>query len=107
MTWLHVLILAVLAESIVETLKPLWDEDFRGKQLKDRLIVLGMSITITVLVGVDLFSLTDLAILKWAGVTGTPSLIIGSLLTGILISRGANWIHDLAKKILGLVVPKP
>ena len=107
MTWLHVLILAVLAESIVETLKPLWDNDFRGEAMKDRLIVLGMSIVITVLTGVDLFALTDLDILKWAGVSGTPSLVIGSLLTGILISRGANWVHDLAKRILSLVVPKP
>ena len=107
MTWLHVLILSVLAEAIVETLKPFWDENFRGPDLKDKVIVLVASIVITVLTGVDLFALTDLNILEWAGVTGTPSLIIGSLLSGILISRGANWIHDLAKRILGLVVPKP
>jgi len=106
MTWIQLLALSILVEAIIETLKPLWDPAARVN-LKDRLITLGLAVTITVMAGIDIFTLSDLPILAWAGVPPMVSLIVGAVLTGIIVSRGANWIHDLVKRILGIVVPKP
>jgi ABC-type xylose transport system permease subunit len=80
------LILALLCEAIVETLKMTFQE---GKFNWDRVLALIVSIIVAVITGADLLELV-----------GIPATIpyVGVVLTGILISRGANWLHEFIKK---------
>ena len=81
-----VILLAILAEAIWETLKMTWQ---KGKISIDRVGALVISIGICVAAGVDMFSLVGVPL---------ASNIIGMVATGVLISRGANFIHDLIDK---------
>ena len=87
---IQLIILSILAEAIWENLKMIWE---KGKFNWDRLGALVLSIILAVVTKADLFELLRLNIF-------IP--ILGSIFTGILISRGANFIHDLLKKIQGL-----
>lgn len=82
-----VIIAAVLAEAVWETFKPIWD---KGKLNPDRIGALVIGIIVAVAAGVDLCAALGLQI-------AYP--IIGQILTGILISRGANFVHDLLKGV--------
>ncbi|NLG31943.1 MAG: hypothetical protein GX550_00300 [Syntrophomonadaceae bacterium] len=81
----QLVLLAILAESIWETVKPIWE---KKKLNADKLGSIAVSIIITVGAGVDLFTIVGIPI-------NVPSL--GLVLTGIIISRGANFIHDLMR----------
>lgn len=100
MNILQILIVMVLIESVVETIKPVYDKE-KGFN-KDALIALGVSELICVLTGIDLFKLVGAPVVipymdsaLGAGVGG----IVGSVLTGVIGSRGANAVHDLLKKL--------
>ena len=80
---------AILIEAVWENLKMVWK---KGKFNVNKIGALVVSILICVLVGIDLFSLLGLTM-------SVP--YVGSVLTGILMSRGANFIHDLFNKING------
>ncbi|SHH56302.1 hypothetical protein SAMN02745196_00788 [Clostridium collagenovorans DSM 3089] len=80
-------IMALLCEAIWETLKMIWQN---GKFSIDRLGALICGVVVALVVKVDMFSLV--------GLTQTTS-IIGIVLTGIVISRGANFVHDLINTI--------
>lgn len=82
-----ILIVALLAESIWETIKPIWDSK---KFNVDRLGALGLGIVVAVAARIDIFAVCGISLIN-------P--IIGYILTGILISRGANFVHDLMKKV--------
>lgn len=84
---LTVVIVALVAEAIWETLKMTWQE---GKLSKDRVGAMVISILIAFATGIDLFE-----------IIGIPLSIpyIGIIFTGLLASRGANFIHDLYSKI--------
>ncbi|MGI6412132.1 MAG: hypothetical protein ACOXZ5_00395 [Syntrophomonadaceae bacterium] len=79
----QLILLAILAESIWETVKPIWE---KKKLNVDKLGSIAVSIIITVGTGIDLFTMVGIPI-------NVPYL--GLVLTGIIISRGANFIHDL------------
>lgn len=80
---------AILIEAVWENLKMVWQ---KGKFSVDKIGALVVSILICILVNIDLFSILGL----------TMSLpYVGSVLTGILMSRGANFVHDLFNKIKG------
>lgn len=83
----QVIIIAILIEAIWENIKMIWQD---GKFSIDKIGSLILSILICVLVNMDIFSLINLDI-------SIP--FIGSVLTGILASRGANFIHDLFNRI--------
>ena len=68
----------------------IWED---GKFNVNRLGALILSIIIAVGTRTDLFELLKLNIF-------VP--VLGSIFTGILISRGANVVHDLLKKIQSL-----
>lgn len=87
---IQLIILSLLAEAIWENLKMIWEN---GKFSVDKLGALILSIVIAVGTKTDLFELLHLDIF-------VP--ILGSIFTGILISRGANAVHDLLKKIQSL-----
>lgn len=85
--FLQIMVIALLAETIWENLKMVWQE---GKVNIDRIGALVVSVLISVATQLDVFSILDFGIV-------IP--FVGSFLTGILISRGANVIHDLLNKI--------
>lgn len=80
---------AILIEAVWENLKMVWK---KGKFNANKIGALIVSIFICVLVNIDIFNNLGL----------TMSLpYVGSVLTGILMSRGANFVHDLFNKING------
>lgn len=87
---IKVIILALLCEAIWENLRMIWEN---GKFSINRLGALILSIIIAVGTKVDLFELLNLNMF-------IP--VLGSVFTGVLISRGANVLHDLLKKIQSL-----
>ncbi len=90
-TFWQLLVVALLIEAIVNNLKPLWDKT-KAFQI-DNLISLVLAIVVCVLVGVDIFALV-----------GLPMIVpyVGSVLTGILVCRGANVLHELVIAITTL-----
>lgn len=85
--FLQIIVIAILAEAIWENLKMIWQE---GKLSIDKLGALIVSVIIAIATQLDIFAILNFNI---------PIPFIGSFLTGILISRGANCIHDILTKI--------
>ena len=87
MQLIQLVILAMIGEAIWETLKMVWQE---GKLNIDRIGALAFGLLIAFVTGADLLNLISI-----------PAKVpyVGIALTGILISRGANFVHDLLKKI--------
>ena len=85
--FLQIIVIALLAETIWENLKMVWQE---GKVNVDRIGALIVSIVVSMATQLDVFAILNF---------GIAIPFIGSFLTGILISRGANVIHDLLNKI--------
>lgn len=89
-----VIILAFLVEAIYTNLRMIWDsEKFNWNQLG----ALIVSIIVSVFAGVDVFPAVGINMI-------VP--YVGSVLTGILISRGANVIFDVLKKINEMLAGK-
>ena len=83
---IKITILAILCEAIWENLKMIWEN---GKFSINRLGALILSVIIALATQIDLFALLEIQIVP----------VLGSIFTGILISRGANVLHDLLVKI--------
>ncbi|MCX7903299.1 MAG: hypothetical protein N2486_02200 [Caloramator sp.] len=82
-----VIVIAILTEAIWETLKMTKKEKYFNV---DRIGAILVSVFICIIFDLDIFSMyLGLAKVNY----------IGNILTGILISRGSNFIHD----ILGMV----
>ena len=84
---LMLVVAAMIGEAVWETLKMIWQE---GKFSVDKLGALVIGLLITLAGNLDLPALV-----------GIPFIVpyLGMILTGILISRGANFVHDLLAKI--------
>lgn len=83
----QLVIIAFLVEAVWETLKMTWQE---GKLSKDRVGALVVGLVIAFTMNVDLFVAIGLSpVLNYVGV----------IATGILISRGGNYIHDFVNLI--------
>lgn len=89
MEYAQLIIIAILIEAIWENIKMIWQN---GKFSIDKLGSLILSIVICILTKADIFPIVGISIV-------IP--IIGSVLTGIIVSRGANFLHDLFNKIQG------
>lgn len=83
---IKIIILAMLCEAIWENLRMTFEN---GKFNINRLGALVVSIIVAIATKINLFEILDIEIFQ----------VIGSILTGILISRGANVVHDLLTKI--------
>ena len=92
--FLQVIVIALLAETIWENAKAVWQE---GKVSIDRIGALIVSIIVSMATQLNIFDILNFDIT-------VP--FVGSFLTGILISRGANVIHDLLNKIQELTNKK-
>lgn len=82
-----IIIVSILAESIWETLKMTWQN---GKVSIDRIGALIISLVLSLGTKMDLLSLLGLE---------TTIPYMGSFLTGIIVSRGSNFTHDLLTKV--------
>jgi len=80
-----VIFFVVLIEAVVENLKLVYDSANHRLNV-DVILSLAISIGACLAFGVDIFKLNSFEAL-WAP--------LGSLLTGIVISRGANFVHDI------------
>lgn len=89
MEYTQLVIVAILIEAIWENIKMVWQN---GKFSIDKIGSLVISILICILAKIDIFPIVNLSIM-------VP--VIGSILTGIIVSRGANFVHDLFNKISG------
>ncbi len=89
---LHLLLLAALAEAVWETLKLVWE---KHKINIDRLGSIFITIVIACGTGIDFFKILDMPL-------SIP--YVGSILTGIIASRGANFLHDFLGIIEGMKV---
>lgn len=83
----YILVLAFLGEAVWETLKMTWQE---GKVSIDRIGALAISILLAYATNIDIFALMGI---------GLSIPLIGVILTGVLISRGTNFVHDLITKL--------
>lgn len=83
-----VIVSAVFVEALIQTVKPVYDKD-KGWSL-DVIITLVVGELVALGLGVDIFA-----------AVGLTSFVpyVGMVLTGILISRGANLVHDLMKTV--------
>lgn len=86
---IKIIILALLCEAIWENLRMTFEN---GKFSLNRLGALIVSIVVALGTKINLFEILDFEIVQ----------VLGSILTGILISRGANVLHDLLNKIQAL-----
>lgn len=83
-----VVVAALLVEAIVTNIKPIYDKE-KGWNI-DIIASIILGIVVCVLAGIDLFALI-----------GIPFIVpyVGAALTGLLISRGANVIHDILSSL--------
>lgn len=89
MEYAQLVIVAILIEAIWENIKMIWQN---GKFSIDKIGSLLISILICILAKIDIFPIVNVSI-------SVP--VIGSIFTGIIVSRGANFVHDLFNKISG------
>lgn len=85
---LQLIVLALVVESVWETLKLVYDKD---KLSKSAIGALCTGLVVALSVNMDV-----LKILGFAPVVP----YVGVILTGILVSRGSNFIHELYSKYL-------
>ena len=89
MEYTQLVIVAILVEAVWDNFKMIWQN---GKFSIDRIGALLISIFICLIAKVDIFPIVGLSV-------SIP--YVGSILTGIITSRGANFVHDLFKKLKG------
>lgn len=87
MSIVTIVTVALLVEAIWETLKLVWKD---GKANVNTIGALVVGILTAILAKLDIFAMQGISL-------SIP--IVSYVLTGILISRGANFIHDLFNKI--------
>lgn len=77
------ILIALIGEALWETSKLFWQQ---GKICTDRIGATVIGILLALITGLDLFETLAVPI-------SIP--VIGKVLTGLLISRGANFMHDI------------
>lgn len=80
-------VVAIIAESVWETLKMTWQD---GKLCIDRIGALVVSMLIVFGIRLDILALLEIE---------TVIPFLGIVLTGVLISRGSNFVHDLLVRL--------
>jgi hypothetical protein len=96
----QLLLVAFLVESLIQTIKPLYDRS-KGWNL-DALIALVVGIGFCYLVNVNLFSIVNINL-----DFGDPIInhSVGVVLTGVIASRGSNFAHDMLKYVQNSSMP--
>lgn len=91
---ISILVLTILGESIWETLKMTWQD---GKINIDRIGALVVGLLLSFATGFNLLELVGITV---------QYQFVGLLCTGIIISRGANFVHDLLGNVDKLTARK-
>ena len=89
MDYAQLIIISILVEEIWENLKMIWDKNKLNFNMLGSLL---LSMIICVLAQINIFEIVGINLI-------VP--VIGSLTTGIIVSRGANFVNDLFKKLKG------
>ena len=90
MEFAKLLVIAATLEAVWETCKMFWQE---GKLSVDRVGSAVLGVFLCIAAGVDFFEMVQIPLsVKYAGM----------VLSGLLISRGANFIHDVLETLDGL-----
>lgn len=89
MDFAQLIIVAILVEAIWENIKMVYDKKKFNINMIGSLI---LGIIVCVLAQIDIFPIVGLNI-------AVP--FVGSVFTGIIVSRGANFVSDLFKKLKG------
>lgn len=89
MDFAQLVIIAILVEAIWENLKMTYDKKKINVNMIGSLI---LSMLICVLAQINIFEIVGISLIF-------P--VVGYVLTGIICSRGANFINDLFKKVKG------
>lgn len=87
MEFLQFIMLVIIVEATWESTKMVWEDD---KLSIDRIGALIFGLAVSLVYRVDLILM--------AGIS-QQSTFLGFVLTGIIISRGANYAHDLLGKL--------
>lgn len=87
MNILSLIVVALIVEAVWETSKMIWQN---GKLSIDRIGAIVVSEVFVYGIQVDMFTMIGLPF---------HMHFVGMALTGLLISRGANFVHDLLVKI--------
>lgn len=82
-------LMAIIVEGLITYLKTFF---MNGKPQWQMLAGIALGVTVALVYNVDIFVLL--------GITSTVPYV-GAVLTGILISRGSNYIFDLIKMLQG------
>ncbi len=87
MNFAQLILVAILVEAIWENCKMIW----KNKKVNINMIgSLVLSILICILAKVDIFVVIGIELT-------VP--VIGAILTGVIVSRGANFVNDLFTKL--------
>ncbi len=78
---------SVLIEAIVEAVKPIWTS---AKINWNYLLSLVLGVVVALLSGADIFEVLNIPL---------DLTMAGEALTGIIIARGAGYVHDVVKRI--------
>lgn len=89
MDFAQLILVAILVEAIWENIKMIYDKQKFNISMIGSLI---LGIIICVVFRIDIFPIVGL---------NAAIPFIGSILTGIIVSRGANFVNDLLKKLKG------
>lgn len=90
----QIAVVGILIESIIESLKPIWDSSKR-ENIAEYYVTLGLGIVIALLGGFDLFAAADVPLSFFEILGPYPGMVF----TGLVLGRGSNYIHDLLKLI--------
>lgn len=89
MDFTQLILVSILVEAIWENCKMIWKE---GKLNVNMIGSLILGIIVCLSAGLDLFQIIGI---------GLNIPILGCILTGIIVSRGANFVNDLFTKLQG------
>lgn len=90
MNFTQLIIISILVEAIWENIKMI----YQNKKISISMIAsLLISIFLCIVANIDIFPILEISI-------SMP--IIGNIFTGVIVSRGANFVNDLFSKLKGV-----
>lgn len=90
-----IIVMAIVVEALIEYAKTIGKAAANGgwKTAVTQLAAIALGVLLCLVTGGDLFAVVGIAFMwPWLGV----------VLTGIIISRGANYVSDFVKKLQGI-----
>jgi hypothetical protein len=94
MDFAQIMVVAVLAEAVLESLKPIWDSTKR-ENIAEFYVALGLGVVIAFLGGIDAFEASGVPLTFFEFLGPYP----GVFFTGIILGRGGSYVHDLLKAV--------